>query len=205
MTCERTFCVISPHKDRLIFKRRNSFIWVAVLAIALFLINGHILFGTNILDIGEDGEMLLVCELDGSPVYLDFIDDVWIWIDLCLSFLIPCVLIFTGNILILVQLARRARQHKNLGVAQQKRPSLTLLLHLLSIVFLVSMAPYNILIIILNYLDENAADPSEVYDRFFYYQDILTIVVALNPTLNFILYFLSGSKYRKEVKALVCC
>ena len=132
-------------------------------------------------------------------------DDVWIWIDLCLSFLIPCVLIFTGNILILVQLARRARQHKDLGDAQQKITSLTLLLHLLSIVFLVSTAPYNILIMILNYLDENAADPSEVYDRYFYYQDILTVVVALNPTLNSMLYFLSGSKFRKEVKALVCC
>ena len=205
VTFERTLCVISPHKVKLIFKRRNSLIWVAVLGIALFLIHGHTFYGTNILNIGEDGEILLVCEPDGSPDYLDFIDDVWIWIDLCLSFLIPCVFIFTGNILILVQLARRARQHKALGVAQQKKPSLTLLLHLLSIVFLVSTAPYNILIIILNYLDENAADPSEVYDRFFYYQDILTVVVALNPTLNFMLYFLSGSKFRKEVKALVCC
>ena len=65
-----------------------------------------------------------------------------------------------------------------------------------------STAPYNILIIILNYLDENATDSSEVYDRFFYYQDILTVVVALNPTLNFILYFLSGSKFRKDVKLL---
>ena len=150
VTFERTLCVTSPHKVKLIFKSRNSLIWVAVLGIALFLINDHTFYGSNILNIGEDGKMLLVCEPDGSPVYLDFIDNVWIWIDLCLSFLIPFVLIFTGNILILVQLARRARQRKALGVAQQKTPSLTLLLHLLSIVFLVSMASYNILIIILN-------------------------------------------------------
>ena len=80
VTFERTLCVISPHKVKLIFKRRNSLIWVAVLGIALFLIDGQTFYGYNILNIGEDGEMLLVCEPDGSPVYLDFIDDVWIWI-----------------------------------------------------------------------------------------------------------------------------
>ena len=34
---------------------------------------------------------------------------------------------------------------------------------------------------------------------------ILTVVMGLNPTMNFILYFLTGSKFRAEVKAMLCC
>ena len=69
VTFERTLCVTSPHKVKLIFKRRNSLIWVAVLEIALFLINGHTFYGTNILNIGEDGEVLLVCEPQTTSIW----------------------------------------------------------------------------------------------------------------------------------------
>ena len=141
----------------------------------------------------------------GSPAYQYFLRNAWPWIDLYLSFLIPCVLILTGNILILAYLARRARQRLDLGVVQQKKPSLALLLHLLTIVFLVSMAPYSIFTITLNYLVDNAEDPYEEFDRLINYQRILKILIAFNPTFNFILYFLSGSKFRDEVKALVSC
>ena len=91
------------------------------------------------------------------------------------------------------------------GCCRQKKPSLALLLHLLTIVFLVSMAPYSIFTITLNYLVDNAEDPYEEFDRLINYQRILKILIAFNPTLNFILYFLSGSKFRDEVKALVSC
>ena len=65
--------------------------------------------------------MFVSREPDGSPDFLYFWDNIWTWIDLGLSFLIPCVLILTGNMLILVHLARRARQRQDLGVAQQKK------------------------------------------------------------------------------------
>ena len=205
VTFERTLCVISPHKVKLFFKRRNSLLCVACLGVALSLINGHLFYGANILKKNADGEMQFVCIPGGSPEYQYFLRNAWPWIDLCLSFLIPCVLILTGNILILAYLARRARHCQDLGVVQQKKPSLTLLLHLLTIVFLVSMAPYTIFTILLNYLVDNAEDPYEEFSRLINYNRILLILVAFNPTLNFILYFLSGSKFRDEVKALVSC
>ena len=205
VTFERTLCVVSPYKVKLFFKRRNSLLCAACLGVALFHINGHLFYGANILERNADGEMLIVCQPGGSLEYQYFLRNAWPWIELCLSFLIPCVLILTGNILILAHLARRARQRQDLDVVQQKKPSLALLLHLLTIVFLVSMAPYSIFTITLNYLVDNAEDPYEEFDRLINYQRILKILIAFNPTLNFILYFLSGSKFRDEVKALVSC
>ena len=124
MTFERSICVTSPHKVKLIFKRRNSLMWAACLGGALFLVRGHTFYGANTLHIDVGGVMLISCEPDGSPDYFYFMDNIWTWIDLGLSFLLPCVLILTGNILILVHLARRARQRQDLGVAQQNKSSL---------------------------------------------------------------------------------
>ena len=89
VTFERTICVISPHKVKLIFKRKNSLIWIACLGGALFLVNGHIFYGANILHIDAGGEMLTSYEPEGSPNYLYFMDNIWTWIDLDLSFFLP--------------------------------------------------------------------------------------------------------------------
>ena len=67
LTFERTMCVVSPHKVKLFFKRRNSLLCAACLGVALFLINGHLFYGANILKKNADGEMLIVCQPGGSP------------------------------------------------------------------------------------------------------------------------------------------
>ena len=130
----------------------------------------------------------------------------------------------TGNVVILVQLSRMSKQRQDLGVPQysQSNQYLTLLLHLLTIVCIVSMAPYAIFNIIMTDLLENATNAHDElermdYEYFLRYRhslktfrttlvlQILTVLVALNPTLNFFSYFLSGTKFRSEVKTLIFC
>ena len=205
ITLERTICVVIPHKVQLMFSKRKGLIYIAVLALILFIINSHFLIGATITKIIWHGTNSTMCMGDGSPAYRQFVDKVWSWVDLCLSFLIPGALILTGNILILVQLSRTAQRRQDLGVTQQSKQSLTMLLHLLTVVFLVSMAPYAVFMIISAYLLENSADIYEELERIDYIFQILLLLVALNPTLNFILYVLSGSKFRKEVKTLIFC
>ena len=207
ITCERTACVVVPHKVQLMFSRRKGLMLTTALAGILFICNSHFFYGAGISNIIWHGENSLMCMSTGPKAYEIFIQRVWTWIDLCLAFLIPCALIVTGNVLILLQLSRQLKQREELGRARQNQSSqhLTLLLHLLTIVFLVSVAPYAIFNIIMSYLLENATDVHDELEKMDYILQILTVTVALNPTLNFFLYFLSGSKFRREVKTFIFC
>ena len=199
ITFERILCVFIPHKVKLVFGRKQSLLSIAVLAIILVLINGHLVVGMEL----WQSTGLSNCNVPVSAVsYMDFFGRIWPWIDLSISFVAPFVLIITGNIAIVVQLHRVRRQRKLMGAPRQKLQTLTMFLFLLSLVFIVSMSPvmvYNAVIsnTYITNVDLLLNHPHTI--------SILTVVMGFNPTMNFILYVLTGSKFRAEVKALLCC
>ena len=199
ITFERALCVFIPHKVKIVYGKKNSLISIAVLATTVVLLNGHILVGMKL----EESSGLTQCVVPLSATkYADFFGQIWPWIDFSISFAVPCTLIIVGNTAIIIQLSKARRQRKLMGAPRQKLHSLTIFMFLLSIVFVVSMAPvplfsaviYNIYITDMDLLSNSS-----------HIIRILTVVMGLNPTMNFILYFLTGSKFRADVKALVCC
>lgn len=192
ITLERILCVFIPHKVKQFLGREKGLVFIAIQAMVLLLVNGHLLFTVSV-----DERLLDVkCVVFHSGFSYDlFFAKAWPWIDLSLAFGIPCLFILMGNLAIFIQLSCRRR---NLGTTHQRYHSRTVLLVLLSAVFIASMAPATLFFAV-SYLHEWAA---QNYDSIL---DILTVATVLNPTMNFILYFLSGSKFRAEVKGFFCC
>lgn len=205
VTIERMICVLIPHKVHFLMNRKKGIISLVVVALCLFIANGHFFLGAKITYTVWHDANRTMCMGVGSEIYQEFMDKIWTWIDLCLSFAIPCALILIGNVLILVQLSRISHRRQDMGVTQQGKHTLTILLHLLTIVFLVSMAPYAIFMIVIPYILENTTDVIHELETIDSILRILLLLLALNPTLNFILYFLSGSKFRTEVRSLLSC
>ena len=87
--------------------------------------------------------------------------------------------------------------------SEQKDTSLTVTLLLLNIMFIVSVGPLSIHLFLYTFLFEISNENE--WAMFYFILELLNIVAGLNASINFVLYFLCGSKFRAEVKALLCC
>ena len=199
LTAERVLSVLRPHKVRILCCRRNALVALAITIGCLALLNGHFLVGMeqeysyytrrNCYGVGEG--------------YINFINNIYPIVDFCVAFAIPCAFILVGNTIILFELAKMARRRKEMVASEQKTNSLTVLLLMLNVLFILSTGPASIYFIIFPYLYD-AASPSQI-DLLYFIFYIVNVLAGLNACMNFILYFLSGSKFRAEVKALLCC
>ena len=137
-------------------------------------------------------------------------DQIWHWAAIMLRIFIPVAVIFIGNILIVIGLkisaARRAKMFN------QKRHdgsrSTTIMLITVSVVYLITIAPGGIFIIGDKYSAWTCkyGDTGPVCDLMYTFTQQLNYV---NSAVNFLLYCLSGSKFRTALKNLIrsciCC
>ena len=205
ITSERSFSVMSPHRAKVVCDRRKTLIVIAITAVLLLLLNGHFLYGMIIVTHNDTNYCYYMH--DG---YKDFITNAWIWIDFFVTFAIPFLLIAAGNALIIFRMKRHDRKRQHLVVArqnsdsgpEQQTNSITHLLILLSIIFIICSGPSSVINVMLSYLLK-AGDERQDLNLLFVRQ-MAFLFSGLNATLNFFLYILSGSKFRDEVKVLFC-
>ncbi|CAH1775032.1 unnamed protein product [Owenia fusiformis] len=131
----------------------------------------------------------------------------WTWIDACIASFVPFILIFICNILIVFQLIK-AKIRRNLYVtnslSDDATKSMTVTLIVISIVFLVLTAPAVIVLIVINLKKIN--DPSHILTP---HDDLLITIVYMleysNCALNFIMYCISGRKFRESLVKFFQC
>ena len=199
VTVERVLSVMIPHKVRLWCDRRKGLRALLVLAVVLSVVNGHFLVG---MELKYDLYILPSCRM-GHGSYVYFVNLHWNIIDLIISFAMPSIIIITGNAIIGFQLAVRDRRRRHIVASGYMKSSLACVLLLISAVFIISMGPsaiYNVAF----YLSKKRLDYDDIV-RHKRVRDIVDAFASLNAALNFIMYFLGGSKFRKEVKAFFCC
>ena len=101
------------------------------------------------------------------------------------------------------KLAEHVRSSQNMPVF--RTITLTAMLILLSIVFIICTGPGAIYIpLVFPKVYHETGDRSQIPVAMFLY-GLLNCLSGLNASLNFLLYFLSGSKFRKEVKRFFTC
>ena len=205
ITLERAYSVTSPHRAKVVCDRRKTLIVIAILALLLLCLNGHFLYGMVIKT--NKGQNFCFYIYDE---YKDFISNAWIWIDFFVTFTVPFVLIAAGNALIIFQMKRHEKKRQHLVVVRQNSDSgpeqnansITRLLILLSIIFVICSGPSSVINVMLSYLLKTGDDRQDL--NLLFVRQMAFLFSGLNATLNFFLYILSGSKFREDVKDLFC-
>ncbi|KAK3594349.1 hypothetical protein CHS0354_019258 [Potamilus streckersoni] len=210
VTLERVISSWFPHSAKSLCSRKRAASLMIAIFIFLLILNGHLLFGFGDVVSTEEGQTTVKkCKVKNNA-YKDFFSYVWPWIDLCIFCLIPFVILFTGNVCILIkviQSAKRTRQVAPMGGMQHhrtsnKQSSLTAMLFTLNVVFLLCTSPISVYNIGYSQWEQGAA--THDYAVLNLWWAICSLLMYVNNSLNFLLYCLSGSRFRQEVKNLFC-
>ena len=222
LTADRVIHTKWPIFARGKLTRKIAMILTAILLIVKMLFSSPLLFGYNFgkvqinqteqmhpngTDISEliEGEKCIM--LDS---FVDFRNKTWRYITLIGWNLIPMVIIFIGNSLIVSTLrAQRRRFQRSSNVQQEeessndvrRRNSATKTLFVLTVFFFVTVSPFCIFSVQLNYMDITPG--SLQFSIVELVHAIVTNLLLCNFTFNFFLYSFSGSVFRQEWKNMI--
>ncbi|XP_060588697.1 lysophosphatidic acid receptor 6-like [Ruditapes philippinarum] len=219
VTVERFICVVWPHRVRLGCTPRSSVIMVIILSFVIFGGNTHILYGYGRSD-------LLIFRNRGfcEPLYEGyntFWSKTYSWIDFIVVFVIPFCILLLANVTIIYKLRKTHEIRRNISIdktgshktSSRDTRTVTIMLILLSVVFFICLTPVSIFYIYRPYWLESITELQciDIYE-YFRLREVYKLVEAItnllgyiNSAFNFVLYIVSGSKYRAELKALILC
>ncbi len=190
LSIQRVICVFKPLQAAKIITKSRIKLYLAVISIFFFLFNGESAIRYDWYEISSG---YVICE----PMYFYGLPkQFWVMKDLIstlfMSF-IPLIIISVCNIALLIKLALRKQMQSQLGVntneSEYARTNRTVIMIMSAFIVLVSPAPiYNITV-----SQNNINDPI---------LRVLAIGTILNPSINFLLYFLASSMYRKALRNL---
>lgn len=210
VTVERLLAVWFPHSTKCRCTKHGAKVSLVVIACFLLIINSHILYGLGDLTENYNGTTTVERCTYLSKSYKKFFMKTWPWIYLVVFFLIPFCVLLVGNILIVVKAVKHKRAMQRHVLPQQstsgstsKLASMSLTLFTLNTVFLVCNIPISIYLIEYVYLREVLRGRSYAVLEMTW--AIVNIMMYVNNAISFVLYVLSGTKFRQEFKSLVLC
>ncbi|KAL4218010.1 Purinergic receptor P2Y [Mactra antiquata] len=217
VSVERAISVVVPHKVRLACTKYKAFMIVSVIFVVIFGANA------NLLAIyGLQGVNNQKCSVT-SKAYLDFRDNVWQWIDLCMAFAVPFVILLICNTIIIVCLRRSYAKKRSLAPGQRSSNnesnsnkstrSVSILMIALCAIFFLTMTPASVYAVYYPYKFKEIqklfrTDPIKAwydYQYLMFQHAVVTIVSYMNASFNFLLYVFSGTKFRHELCAMFRC
>ena len=146
----------------------------------------------------------------------DMLDHLRIWSDFVLGCLIPVVLIFLGNTFVIFKLAQLSHRKRRLQSrrdkskdragrsSKRKSNRVTVMLITVGIVFLITSLPINIFMLGENIWFSDRYSDLSVFGKRELVYTILSLVYYFNNAINFVLYFVSGTLFRKAAIKLFC-
>ncbi len=207
MTVERLMSVVIPLKAREICNRRRMMAAWFVIFASLFALNSHAFRTLMIWRVpeveGNTTTIINVCFYTVEDWHFAY--DIWPWIDLVVVCVVPVIIIFSSNIVIIYKVVRATRNRTEQMSAKggdDTTQSLTAMLIAISLVFLLTTTPVSIYFVGLPlWPTETARDQ---HNRAVAYA-ALNLIFYFNNCLNFFLYCISGSRFRRTLVAILCC
>lgn len=211
VTLERVISAWLPHKARTVCTKLSATAFLISIGVLILCLNSHLMYGMVFkysYDENGNSELTKCTEINES--YYTFFNITWPWIDLCAFCVIPFVVIVIGNALILFKVIQsqkkansrivpsvQARSRQHASSSYGKHSSMTAMLFTLNIVFLFSTSPVSIYNIGYTYWADNVSEHR--YAQLDLWWAIVNMLMYTNNSLNFLLYCLSGTKFRAEV------
>ena len=193
VTTERVCSVVNPHKVRTLFSQRRSIFSAAFTAAILVGLNCHFLFGSSHDGLDKQTYCFMLYHRD------QFYRFVWPWIDISVGFLIPCLLLVSGNFIIVWQLKRKVKLQSAFpstsndsvtGLNNNKISIITKRVIILNVVYIICICPicvYETGFIRNWWIGTEAAS------------SLITMLMLVNNSTNFFLYIMLGSRFRHEL------
>ncbi|KAK6166272.1 hypothetical protein SNE40_023008 [Patella caerulea] len=217
MTFERYLVVTFPLRASRLVTTKKTAMTIVGLGFFSLSINLHNIFTRSMVEVEAD---IYTCSIQGD-LNKYFVTKIYSWIDSTIYCFIPLVSLFSLNILIIRNLRRskaiksqmthvppkNQRQQKGtekspLSTKAKTQKQVTLMLILVSFAFLFLAAPVALLTLVETYLWISTSVEEQVVHNLVH--AVVDNLMYTNHAINFILYMLSGNKFRKEFKRFLC-
>ena len=209
MTWQRTLVVVFPYNMVIKQCMRSRFpkLYIATVPLTLSFLNSYFFWTHRIRD--YHGSYRCVSK-DGFQTF----NHIWRWVDLALASIIPFTLIMMGNISIISKVIMASSQRRTLSAAsrkgnsaqQQHESGMTVLLLMVSFIFLICTLPLSMYFVFFRYFMSGHA-PTPTMRLLV---TMATFLSYVNNCINFYLYIISGKKFRAELMTMFkdwcrCC
>ncbi|XP_005097252.1 neuropeptide SIFamide receptor [Aplysia californica] len=207
MTAERFLAVWFPLRVGRMYTRRKA---LMVLALLATLTSGVSLVLFWVWTEYHEASYGYWCDI--RPEYVDFINYTFYWLSAVYSLILPCFFILLGNTLIILNIVRAGRVQRHLtnsfdqgGRKARDQRQITLMLVVVSVVFLMLNMP-NAIFYIVKPTWKDSLEPFS-YDeaKYTFTARFIHILSDANHAVNFYLYFLSMSTFRRRFIDAVRC
>ena len=205
VTIVRMMSIFKPvsRKTRF-FKRRARLVFVCLFLFSAML-HSHFLFGIELQKNTWSKTKEYTCGI-GTRLYHIFINHVWHYIDLFAFSLIPFFILSVSNISIIVRVVSKNRKinrqlaASSSSLSKERISSMTKLLLILNVVFIICTAPICVYLIGMKYWIP-ADVPKRIQEQDPWWVGV-NLLMYINSAFNFFLYSLSGSRFRQELQRL---
>jgi hypothetical protein len=207
-----------PVKAKPKMTSRNAVIVSVTLLVIVMLLNGHLMYGRvimemqlNITNTNETSIQTVQACLLRPGKYLEFYNVIWKRLLVITGSVVPLILIVTGNAIVAISLLKSTRalrrvQHSDGRIVgdriqhSSRNNSNYKMFLILCIVFLVTTVPYGVY---LNLLDSSKLVDEHTLAKYQLSSVIMRCLYWSNYSLNFLLYCMTGSLFRKEFKRML--
>lgn len=202
---ERLICVVWPHRAKSICTLKRGKIFALILFVSVSLIDIPQILSARAVSIYSPRKEVYFryCWTIYGPTY--YILNIEPWISFSLYALLPSVILFIINITIITCLRKAAHRRKRYqqggtgesqeGSTDAKLTGLTTMLVCVSSTFVILTLPFCIHMILSNFAGVN----TDIVRRPF------TVFLYMNHAINFILYCLSGARFRQKFIYIITC
>ena len=216
VTTERVVSVIYPHRVRIVFSLQRTLISVILTIVGILSLNVHFIIGLPRDNITEN---LTENHTDSHCFVREYVNtfyvNVWPWVDLLISFLLPCVFLLTGNIIIIYRLRRNSRKDvytcrvavvtQALAIEARRGQAsvVTKRVIVLNVIYIICMLPACLFAVVMPYwFSDSYSSENGVSDLL---AAIVTMLMFVNSSVNFLLYIFLGERFRKELFSMITC
>ncbi|KAL8619899.1 hypothetical protein ACOMHN_015183 [Nucella lapillus] len=228
VTVQRALAVTWPHRVRAVCTARRAGVVVAAVVVTTCSLHFHLVLGMRLtLDISQPNPET---ECDGnSPEYIAFRTRVFPWLDMCLSSFLPSICQLVCDVVLSRSLFRasfdsavtvshvdtaRGSNNNNSSSNNSSRGSnarrktasrTTAMVLVLSFTFLSLTLPLPLYVIWNNHVTRHASFSVQLFVSRVLVWTVTTALLYTNSAVNFILYCLTGTRFRQEFWKLLTC
>ena len=208
MTAQRAVCVMWPHRANVLCTAGKSKVIVVSISLFIAAIHTHLLYGVHVEIINGRKKCVRLDE------YAPFSTNIWNWVDIVIFSFLPWLCLAVSNSLLVWKLNVSVREAEvSLGAGQtdrikdrkQKAASVTVTLVAVSTAFLVLTLPMSVIQILSNTFAIAGSSGAGRLRVYHYVSEMSYVLWYVNSCINFYIYSLTGSKFRREAKQILRC